>query len=93
MDFSNYRLDHANYNKDKHLIPGYFKDEYGMFLSSYYNFIFSFILLQFYIQFKLGGDPIEEFCGLRAKMYSVKSPNHEKKAAKGVSGKKSHMKS
>ena len=41
MDFSNYRLDHANYNKDKHLIPGYFKDEYGMFLSSYYNFIFN----------------------------------------------------
>ena len=78
MDFSNYRLDHANYNKDKHLIPGYFKDEYGQFLSSYNHF---------YIQSNLGGDAIEEFCGLRAKMYSVKSPNHEKKAAKGVSGK------
>ena len=38
-------------------------------------------------QFNSGGIPIEEFCGLRAKMYSIKSPNHEKKAAKGVSGK------
>ena len=52
--------------------------------------LFLFIF-QFQIQFKLGGKPIEEFCGLRAKMYSVKSPNQEKKAAKGVSGKQSHL--
>ena len=49
--------------------------------------LFLFIF-KFKIQFELGGTPIEEFCGLRAKMYSVKSPNREKKAAKGVSGKK-----
>ena len=29
MDFSNYPFDHVNYNKDKHLVPGYFKDENG----------------------------------------------------------------
>ena len=80
MDFSNYPPEHINFSKDKHLVPGYFKDENGQFLSSYNHF---------YISFNLGGKPIEEFCGLRAKMYSVKSPNHEKKAAKGVSGKKS----
>ena len=68
MDFSNYPPEHDNYNKDKHLMPGFFKDENG-------------------------GIPIEEFCGLRAKMYSVKSPNHVKKAAKGVSGKQSHLNS
>ena len=80
MDFSNYPPEHRNFNKDKHLVPGYFKDENGLFHSSY---------IQFYFQFNLGGIPIEEFCGLRAKMYSVKSPNHEKKTAKGVSGTKS----
>ena len=47
--------------------------------------LFLFIF-KFKIQFKLGGTPIEEFSGLRAKMYSVKSTNQEKKAAKGVSG-------
>ena len=31
MDFSNYPKDHKNYNKDKHLVPGYFKDENGLF--------------------------------------------------------------
>ena len=82
MDFSNYPKDHKNYNKDKHLVPGYFKDENGWFLSSYN---------QFYISFNLGGKPIEEFCGLRAKMYSVKSPNYVKKAAKGVTGKQFHL--
>ena len=30
MDFSNYSPDHKNYNKDKHLVPGYFKDENGL---------------------------------------------------------------
>ena len=44
----------------------------------------------FYI-FVIGGLPIEEFCGLRAKMYSIKSPNHVKKTAKGVSGQYIHM--
>ena len=48
---------------------------------------FFHLIIIFYISFNLGGDPIKEFCGLRAKMYSVKSPNREKKAAKGVSGK------
>ena len=79
MDFSNYPPEHRNFNKDKHLVPGYFKDENGLFHSSYF---------QFFNWFNLGGIPIEEFCGLRAKMYSVKSPNNEKKAAKGVSGRK-----
>ena len=46
-----------------------------------------FQLIITFISFNIGGDPIKEFCGLRAKMYSVKSPNREKKAAKGVSGK------
>ena len=78
MDFSNYREEHDNYNKDKHLVPGYFKDEFGSFL----------LIFQFVIQFNSGGNPIEEFVGLRAKMYSVKSANNEKKAAKGVTGKK-----
>ena len=50
-------------------------------------------MFKFVIQFNSGSKPIEEFCGLRAKMYSVKSPNHEKKAAKGVSGKQSHLNS
>ena len=30
MDFSNYPPDHKNYNKEKHLVPGFFKDENGM---------------------------------------------------------------
>ena len=42
---------------------------------------------QVYLLCNLGGMPIEEFVGLRAKMYSIKSPTHEKKAAKGVAGK------
>ena len=82
MDFSNYPPGHDNYNRDKHLVPGYFKDENGLLLH---------LKFMFKIKFKLGGIPIEEFCGLRAKMYSVKSPNHVKKAAKGVSGKQSHL--
>ena len=32
MDFSNYPPEHRNFNKDKHLVPGYFKDENGQFL-------------------------------------------------------------
>ena len=79
MDFSNYPPEHKNYNKEKHLVPGYFKDENGLF--------FLKMIFKFLIQFNSGGVPIEEFVGLRAKMYSIKSPNHEKKAAKGVSGK------
>ena len=51
------------------------------------------MIFKFLIQFNSGGIPIEEFVGLRAKMYSIKSPNHEKKAAKGVSGKQSHLNS
>ena len=31
MDFSNYHEEHDNYNKEKHLVPGYFKDEFGSF--------------------------------------------------------------
>ena len=81
MDFSNYRLDHDNYNKEKHLVPGYFKDEFGLFS----------INIQVSNSFNSGGNPIEEFVGLRAKMYSIKSPTHEKKAAKGVSGKLLHI--
>ena len=45
------------------------------------------MIFKFLIQFNSGGIPIEEFVGLRAKMYSIKSPTHKKKAAKGVSGK------
>lgn len=37
MDFSNYSPDHENYNIDKHLIPGYFKDENGLFVSIYFQ--------------------------------------------------------
>ena len=82
MDFSNYPPEHKNYNREKHLVPGYFKDENGLFFKMIYKFL---------IQFNSGGIPIEEFVGLRAKMYSIKSPNHEKKAAKGVSGKQWHI--
>ena len=57
-----------------------FLDTSRMKMVSFFQLIITFI------SFNIGGDPIKEFCGLRAKMYSVKSPNREKKAAKGVSG-------
>ena len=31
MDFSNYPPEHDNFNIDKYLKPGYFKDENGLF--------------------------------------------------------------
>ena len=55
------------------------------------NLVRFLLIFQFVIQFNSGGNPIEEFVGLRAKMYSVKSANNEKKAAKGVSGKKNYF--
>ena len=51
------------------------------------NLVCFSINIQVSNSFNSGGNPIEEFVGLRAKMYSIKSQNHEKKAAKGVSGK------
>ena len=78
MDFSNYAQNHPNYCSDNHLVPGFFKDEYG-------------------------GKPIQEFVGLRykiyfmyskykniiiirSKMYSIKGADGtQKSAAKGVS--------
>ena len=33
----------------------------------------------------MGGKPIDEFVGLRAKMYSIKAGHQTKKTAKGVS--------
>ena len=60
FDFSNYEVNHPNYDDSNYLTPGKFKDEFGGFF-------------------------IEEFVGLRSKMYSIlKYGGEEKKAANGV---------
>ena len=62
FDFSNYDIDHPNFDSDvNYLVPGKMKDE-------------------------TSGIPIIEFVGLRAKMYSIKTPvvKKDKMRAKGV---------